>query len=76
MRIIKNIFSKFYLYVLWTMLSLLFVGWIFTLITDTTPKNKVTLYADVSKIEDIELRLELEKSKPEDIKMVKVHPFS
>ncbi|MGN1103642.1 MAG: hypothetical protein ACI4QI_02080 [Candidatus Coproplasma sp.] len=76
MRIIKNIFSKFYLYLLWAMLSVIFVGWIFTLITDTVPRNKVTLYADVLAIEDLDLREELEKSKPDNIKMVKVHPFT
>lgn len=76
MKIIKNIFSKFYLYVLWAMLSVIFVGWIFTMITDTVPKKKVTVYVDVVALEEIGLREELEKSKPDDIKMVKVHPFT
>lgn len=76
MKIIKNIFSKFYLYVLWAMLSVIFVGWIFTLITDVVPAQKVTLFADVVSIEDVELRVELEKHKPDGIKMVKVHPFT
>lgn len=76
MKIIKNIFSKFYLYLLWTMFALMFVGWIFMIITDTSSKNKVTVYADVISVDDLELRIELEKSKPDYIKMVKVHPFS
>lgn len=76
MKIIKNIFSKFYLYVIWAMLALMLWGWIFTLITDTAPKNKVTVYVDVVALDDVELTVELEKSKPDGIKMVKVHPFS
>lgn len=76
MKIIKNIFSKFYLYVLWAMLALMVWGWIFTLITDTSAEKKVTLYADVVAIDDVELTVELEKYKPDYIKMVKVHPFS
>ena len=76
MRILKNILYKLYLYVIWAMFSVMFIGWIFTLITDTVPKYKVTIYADVVAIEEIELREELEKSKPDNIKMVKVHPFS
>ncbi|MGN0814133.1 MAG: hypothetical protein ACI4MH_02740 [Candidatus Coproplasma sp.] len=76
MKIIKNIFSKFYLYILWAMLALMFVGWIFTFITDTVPKYKVTVYADVAQVDEIELRVELEKHKPDDIRMVQVHAFS
>lgn len=76
MKIIKNIFSKLYLYVLWAMLSLMFVGWIFTLITDVKAEYKVTIYADVLQIDDVELRVTLEEKKPENIKMVKVHAFS
>ena len=76
MKIIKNILSKFYLYILWAMLALMFVGWIFTFITDTVPKYKVTVYADVAQVDEIELRVELEKNKPDNIRMVKVHTFS
>lgn len=76
MKMIKNIFSKLYLYVLWAMFSVIFVGWTFTMITDTIPKHKVTVYVDVLSLEEIGLREELEKSKPDDIKMVKAYPFT
>lgn len=73
---IKRIFSQMHRYVLWLLISAVFWGWIFTIITDTIAAKKVVLYADVPYIADRELAIELEKDLPEGIRMVQVHPFS
>lgn len=64
------------LLVLWGMLAALFWCWIFNLLTDTTPENKITLYLDVPACDSRALALALEKALPEGMKMVQVHPFS
>lgn len=63
-------------YVLWLLVSAVFWGWIFTLITDTVAAKKVVLYAETPAIADRELAIELEKNLPEGIRMVQVHPFT
>ena len=76
MRFLKNVFSQLHRWVLWALLSAIFWGWIFGFVTDTSPAKKVTLYAQVPACEDKALALALEAEKPEQIRMVKVHPFS
>ena len=76
MRVLKNIFSQFHRFVLWALISSVFWGWIFTLVTDTVPAKKVTLYIQAEDCRSQELSLKLEESMPESIKMVKAHPFS
>ena len=76
MRILKNIFSQMHRWILWALLSAIFWAWIFTLLTDTTPAKKVTLFAQVETCRDQALALRLEEAMPPEIRMVKVHPFS
>ena len=61
---------------LWLIISVVFWCWIFTFLTDTAPKNKIALFIDAPSCRDTELALEMEKSMPDGIHMVKVHPFS
>lgn len=61
---------------LWLMLCVFFWSWIFTFLTDTTPEKKITLFSECSVSDETALSLYLEKDLPENIKMVKVHPFS
>lgn len=75
MRFLKNVFSQLHTFVLWALASVLFWGWIFTFVTDTSPEKKVTVYCDVPEIRDIDLAVALEERKPEGIRMIKVHPF-
>ena len=63
-------------FVFWALLSTILWAWIFTLLTDTVPEKKVTLYVQTEDCRSVELTLKLEEEKPEGIKMVKVHPFS
>ena len=76
MKVIKNIFSKFYLYLLWALIAAMLWGWIFSFVTNTVPSKKVTVFVNTYACSDTDLAVELEKNKPENIKMIKVHPFS
>ena len=76
MKVLKNIGSQFYLYLLWLLVSVLLWGWIFTMITDTTPDKKITIFIDAYAVEDKALSIELEKSMPDGIKMIRVRSFS
>ncbi|MBR5094814.1 MAG: hypothetical protein IK095_06935 [Oscillospiraceae bacterium] len=76
MRFLKNVFSQFHRWVAWALISAVFWGWIFGIVTDTSPARKVTLYAQVDAMEEKALALALEAEKPASIKMVKAHPFS
>lgn len=76
MRTIKNILSQFHRWLFWMLISFIFWGWIFTLVTDAAPARKVTLYAQVEACQDQALAQRLEQGMPQGLKMVKVHPFS
>ena len=76
MRFIKRFLAQFPLYVVLLVLVAIFWGWLFTILTDTAPEKKVSLYADVDEIKDTQLTLKLEEEMPEGVRMVKVHPFS
>ncbi len=76
MRIVKNIWSQLHRFVQWALLSTVFWAWIFTLVTDTVPAKKVTVYVLTEECRSTELALRLEESMPAGIKMIKVHPFS
>lgn len=76
MRVLRRIFSRFYVYVLWFFFAFLFCGLVFSRLGDTGAAHKITLYADVPAMRDTELASELEREMPEGIRMVKVHPFS
>ena len=76
MKTIRNIWSQLPIYLVWLILSAVLWGWIFTLLTDTSPEKKVTLFAEVDYIEDDALSAELERTMPEGLRMIQVHPFS
>ncbi len=75
MRILKNIFSQLHTFVLWLLASAIFWSWIFTMVTDTSPAKKITVYCDVPRLEDTDLAVALEADMPEGLRMVKVHSF-
>lgn len=76
MRTLKNIWTQLYRFVFWALISAIFWGWIFTLVTDAPPARKVTVYLQVEECRDRELVLKLEENMPAGIRKVKVHPFS
>ena len=76
MNVLRRILRQLPLYLAWIVLSAIFWSWIFTLVTDTRPENKVTLLVSAPALEDRPLAAALEEEKPEGIRMIKVHPFS
>ena len=75
MRVLRAVFSRLHIYVLWLIVSTVFWGWIFLWLTDTAPSGKVTVYIDAP-CDDRALELALEETLPAGIRMIKVHPFS
>lgn len=75
MKVLKNILSQLHSFVLWLLASAVFWGWIFTMVTDTVPAKKVTIYCDVPAVQDRLLAAELEKDMPQGLRMVQVHAF-
>ena len=75
MRILKKVASDLLFYLLWAVIAALLWIWIFSFITNTSVDKKVVLFADVPVIRATELSIELEKDKPENIKMVKAKSF-
>lgn len=76
MRILKNIASQLHIYLLWLFAAALLWGWIFTFVTDTKPERKVTVFVEAPACRDRALAVELEKTMPEGLRMIKVHPFT
>lgn len=60
----------------WLCASLVFWGFVFSVITDTTPDKKLTVAVGGELKDEKAFALELEKYLPEGIKMAKVYPFS
>lgn len=75
MKMLKRILSQWHSFVLWLLVSALFWSWVFTLVTDTSPENKVTVYCKVPEIRDTELAATLEERMPEGLRMIQVHSF-
>ncbi len=73
--LLRQAFSMFPVFVLWAMAVAIFGGFIFNLITDTTAKYKVVIYADCTVSDGAELAARLEDALTAPVRMVKVHPF-
>ena len=76
MRVLKAIWSKLHVYVLWLIVSTIFWGWIFTLVTNAPAEKKVTLFIDAPACRDTALDEELEKTMPVGLRQVRAHLFS
>lgn len=76
MRVLRAIWSKLHIYVLWLLLSAIFWGWIFTRVTEVPAAQRVTIYILAPACRETELDVELEKSMPEGIRQVRAHLFS
>lgn len=75
MRFFKNVLSQLHSFVLWALLSAIFWGWIFTLVTDAPIQRKITVYCQVPAIRETDMAVELEERKPEGMKLIQVHSF-
>ena len=64
MQVFRNIWSQLHRFVFWALLSTILWAWIFTLVTDTVPEKKVTVYVLTEECRSTELALRLEETKP------------
>lgn len=76
LHVLGNILRQMHMYIIWILLSGVIVSFLFNLATDTIPSKKVSIYADVVSINEIELETVLNEDLPAGIKMVKAHTFS
>ena len=76
MRKLKKILDLLPLFLLWAMLSVLVWGFVFNQITDTDRARKLVLCVDAPVPGESEFALEIKKGTPEQIRLVRVRPFS
>ena len=77
MKPMKRLWNLIPAMILWGMLSVFLWGWIFIFLTDTQPENKLTLFVDTAVPDATGLAVRLEENALSDeIRMVKVHPFT
>ena len=69
---LKNIWTQLHRFVVWAILSTILWAWIFTLVTDTGPANKVTLYVQTEGCRDQALAEVLNEARPEGIRLIQV----
>ena len=68
MQILRNIWSQLHRFVFWALLSTILWAWIFTIITDTVPEKKVTLYVQTEDCRSEELALKLSLLPDRDVR--------
>ncbi|MBQ6332312.1 MAG: hypothetical protein IJI34_06020 [Clostridia bacterium] len=72
----KRLFRNWHRYVLWALLSVIFWGWVLSLVTDAPAERKVRLYAAVPVLQRDPLERALEEEGlPEGIKFVQASMF-
>lgn len=73
-------FSRFFdlvpLMLLWLMLSVFLWSFVFNLLTETAPENKIVLFADAPLTDDADLAVMLEEVIKAPVEMVQVRSFS
>ena len=75
MRYIKKAFTLIPLLILWLMFSIFLWGFVFNLITDAPPREKITLCVDAETPGATELAVLLEEKLNGQVRMVKVRSF-
>ena len=73
-NIVRRALSLFPAFVLWTMITVVFGGFVFNRITDTAPEHKVVIYADCTVTDGAVLADMLESALTAPVRMVKIHP--
>ena len=75
MKTIRKVIALIPLLILWMMLSILLWGFVFNLITDAPPAEKITLCVDAETPGATKLAVQLEETLDGKVRMVKVRPF-
>ena len=76
MKTIRKALSLIPLLLLWLMFSVFLWGFVFNIITDAPPEQKITLCVDAEVPGAVELAARLEDELGDGVRMVKVRPFS
>lgn len=76
MRRFKRLTDLIPLMLMWLVLNVLVWGFVFGILTDTAPENKLVLFADTTLTNETQLAAMLEETIAEPVKMVQVRPFS
>ena len=76
LHVLGNVLRQTHMYVIWILVSAVFVSFLFNLATDVRREKKVTIFAQVDSIREAELETVLAEDLPEGIKMIKAHTFS
>ena len=75
MKTIRKLLSLMTLMVLWLLASIILWGFVFNLITDTSPEWKITLCVDAETPGNTRLAVAMEEKLAGKTRMVKVRPF-
>lgn len=73
---VKRLWNLVPLMLLWLMLSIFLWSFVFNLLTDIGPENKVVLFADAPLTDATQLAVLLEEAVSEPVRMVQVRSFS
>ena len=74
---IRRTLSRFPVYVLWALASVILWMYVFSFLTDASPAKKLSVYISTEEVQDVELAARLEEDGlPDGIRMIKAHPFS
>lgn len=76
MRRIRQLLDLLPAMLMWLVLSVFLWGFVFNLLTDTTPDRKIVLFADAPLTDDTALAVLLEENIAEPVKMVQARSFS
>ncbi len=76
MKMIKKLITLIPLLILWLLLSIFLWGFVFNLITDAPPAEKITLCVDAETPGATQLAVQLEEKLNGKVRMVKVRPFT
>ncbi len=76
MRIIKTLLRNLHRYVFLLMACAFLLTWFYYIATELPAKKKVAVYINAPEVRSRALEAELEKSLPEGIKAIRVHPFA
>lgn len=73
---IKKLFHLIPLLLAWLVLSVIFWGWIFTIVTNIPPGQRIVIAVDAKVNDPKGIAVELEQTRPDMIRQVRVLPFT
>ena len=76
MKFLRNVLSRLWLYLVWLVISVMIWGQVYSVITDTTPDKKISVYVESPEVMSTEFSAELENTLPEGLRFIKVRPFT